>query len=177
MRGGACGHLRPYLIFWQSLIGDALIELGRNGGNESQMDEKSRLVALDVGDARIGVAVSDPTGMIVTPVETVHRKNMKVDVERIADIVRREEAAALVIGLPKNMDGSEGEQAAKVRSFANKLMRETGLPVHFEDERLSTFEATERLVARGVKTGTNRDLVDMEAAAIILQSFLDRHEK
>lgn len=140
------------------------------------MDEKSRLLALDVGDARIGVAVCDPTGMIVTPVETVHRKNMKMDVARIADIAKREEAAAVVIGLPKNMDGSEGEQAAKVRSFAKRLTRETGLPMHFEDERLSTFEATERLVARGVRTGTNRDLVDMEAAAIILQSFLDRQK-
>ncbi|MBA3859788.1 MAG: Holliday junction resolvase RuvX [Cyanobacteria bacterium PR.3.49] len=141
------------------------------------MDEKSRLLALDVGDARIGVAVCDPTGMIVTPVETVHRKNMKMDVARIADIAKREEVGAVVIGLPKNMDGTEGEQAAKVRSFAKKLERETGLTVHFEDERLSTFAATERLVERGVKTGTNRDLVDMEAAAIILQSFLDRQKK
>jgi putative Holliday junction resolvase len=140
------------------------------------MDEKSRLLALDVGDARIGVAVCDPTGMIVTPVETVHRKNMKMDVARIADIAKREEVGAVVIGLPKNMDGTEGEQATKVRSFAKKLARETGLTVHFEDERLSTFAATERLVERGVKTGTNRDLVDMEAAAIILQSFLDRQK-
>lgn len=138
------------------------------------MIEKSRLLALDVGDKRIGVAVSDASGMLVKTVETVHRKNMKVDVARIAKLVQDQEAAAVVIGLPKNMDGSEGEQAAKVRSFAKKLERETGLTVHFEDERLSTFTAIERLVERGIQTGKNRDLVDMEAAVIILQSFLER---
>lgn len=139
----------------------------------NNMNEKSRLLALDVGDKRIGVAVSDATRMLVRPVETVHRKNMLADVARISKLAQEHEVAAVVIGLPKNMDGTEGEQAAKVRSFAKKLMRETGLTVHFEDERLSTFTATERLVARGVNTGKNRDLVDMEAAVVILQSFLD----
>lgn len=138
------------------------------------MTEKSRLLALDVGDKRIGVAVSDATRMLVTPVETVHRKNTKVDVARVSKLAQDHEVAAVVIGLPKNMDGTEGDQAAKVRSFAKRLMRETGLTVHFEDERLSTFTAIERLVERGVNTGKNRDLVDMEAAAIILQSFLER---
>ncbi len=144
---------------------------------EIEMTEESRLLALDVGDKRIGVAVSDSSGMLVTPVETVHRKNIKLDVARIAKLAEQHNAAAVVVGLPKNMDGTEGEQAAKVRSFAKKLTRETGLTAHFEDERLSTFTAIERLVERGIKTGTNRDLVDMEAAAIILQSFLDRQPK
>lgn len=109
------------------------------------MIERPRLLALDVGDKRIGVAVSDATGMLVSPVETVHRKNSKLDVARICKLVEQSEAAAIVVGLPKNMDGTEGEQAAKVRSFAKKLMRETGLEVHFEDERLSSFTATEQI--------------------------------
>lgn len=138
------------------------------------MIERPRLLALDVGDKRIGVAVSDATGMLVTPVETVHRKNSKLDVARICKLVVDNEASAIVVGLPKNMDGTEGEQAAKVRSFAKKLIRETGLEVHFEDERLSSFIATERLVERGIQTGKNRDLIDMEAAVVILQSYLDR---
>lgn len=133
-----------------------------------------RLLALDVGDKRIGVAVSDATGLVVRPLETVHRKNMKTDVLRIAAIAEQQAAGAVVVGLPRNMDGTEGEQAVKVRSFAKQFQRATGLTVHFEDERLSTFTAIERLVERGVKTGQNRDLVDMEAAAIILESFLDR---
>jgi putative Holliday junction resolvase len=136
--------------------------------------EKGRLLALDVGDKRIGVAVSDVTGMLTTPVETVHRKNSKTDVARICKLIEDHEAKAIVVGLPKNMDGTEGEQAAKVRSFAKKLVRETRLEVHFEDERLSSFSAIENLVARGVDTGRNRDLIDMEAAAIILKSFLER---
>jgi putative holliday junction resolvase len=141
------------------------------------MIERARLLALDVGDKRIGVAVSDVTGMLVTPVETIHRKNSKTDIERVLKLAAEHEVAALVIGLPKNMDGTEGEQAAKVKSFAKKLMREARLTVHFEDERLSTFTAIERLVERGVQTGKNRDLVDMEAAAIILQSYLDNQTK
>jgi putative Holliday junction resolvase len=141
------------------------------------MTEKFRLLALDVGDKRIGVAISDPSGQLVKPLVTVHRKNMKIDVARIADLAEQQEAAAVVIGLPKNMDGTEGEQALKVRSFAKQFTRASGLTVHFEDERLSTFTAIERLVERGIKTGQNRDLVDMEAAAVILQSFLERQPK
>ncbi len=141
------------------------------------MTERARLLALDVGDKRIGVAVSDVTGMLVTPVETIHRKNSKTDIERVSKIAAEHEVAALVIGLPKNMDGTEGEQAAKVRSFAKKITRETGLNVLFEDERLSSFTAIERLVERGIQTGKNRDLIDMEAAVVILQSFLERQSK
>lgn len=141
------------------------------------MTEYSRILALDVGDKRIGIAVSDPSGMIVKPLATVHRKNMKADVARIVTLAEQQEVAALVIGLPKNMDGTEGEQALKVRSFARHFSRATGLPVYFEDERLSTFTAIERLVERGIKTGQNRDLVDMEAAAVILESYLQRQSQ
>ena len=138
------------------------------------MKERPRVLALDVGDKRIGVAVSDRTGMLVTPIETIHRKNMKVDTARVAKLAQEHEAELVVIGLPKNMDGTEGGQAKKARFFAKALSSDFGLSVEFEDERLSTFTATERLVERGVSTGKNRDLVDMEAAAVILQSFLDR---
>src|SRR5205823_8531321 len=105
-----------------------------------------------------------------------HRKNFKVDLARIKDLAREHQARAFVVGLPLNMDGTEGDQAAKVRTFAEKLARETGLIVHFEDERLSTFTAIERLVERGVKTGHNRDLVDKEAAAVILESYFAQHQ-
>jgi putative holliday junction resolvase len=133
-----------------------------------------RMLGLDVGDRRIGVAVSDALGLLATPLETVQRKNMKLDVSRIAAVAAREEVGAVIIGLPLNMDNSEGPQAAKARSFGKQLARATGLPIHLEDERLSTFSAVEALVANGIKTGHNRELVDMQAAAIILQSFLDR---
>ncbi len=138
------------------------------------MKEIPRVLALDVGDKRIGVAISDRTGMLVTPIETIHRKNMKVDVARVAKLAKEHEVALVVVGLPKNMDGTEGGQAKKARLFAKALVGDFGLSVDFEDERLSTFTATERLVERGVNTGKNRDLVDMEAAVVILQAYLDR---
>jgi putative Holliday junction resolvase len=134
----------------------------------------ARILGLDVGDKRIGVAVSDPSGMLATPLVTIQRKNMKTDVARLAALASEQEAGMIVVGLPLNMDGTEGEQARKVRSLAKQLAFATRLPIEFEDERLSTFAATENLVERGVKTGHNRELVDMEAAAIILRSFLDR---
>lgn len=140
------------------------------------MKERARVLALDVGDKRIGVAVSDRTGMLVTPLETIHRKNNAMDIARVRKLAEEQEVEIVVVGLPKNMDGTEGGQAKKVRFFARGLSQDTGLTIHFEDERLSTFTATERLVERGVDTGRNRDLVDMEAAAIILQSYLDSNQ-
>jgi putative holliday junction resolvase len=141
------------------------------------MKEKSKVIGLDVGDKRIGIAVSDALRLIAAPLLTVHRKNMKTDVASVLGVIRKEEAAEVVIGLPKNMDGTEGEQAIKVRLFAKQLARASKLPVHLEDERLSTFSAIEMLVEQGVKTGHNRDMVDMQAAAVILQGFLDRESR
>lgn len=137
-------------------------------------EELYRVLALDVGDKRIGVAVSDQTRMLVRPVTTVQRKNRDADVRRIADIVQDEEIRVIVIGLPKNMDGSEGAQAQKVRGFGKQLARQVDAEIVYEDERLSTFTAIESLVERGVKTGHERELVDMEAASVILQAYLDR---
>ena len=134
----------------------------------------ARILGLDVGDKRIGVAVSDPTGMLVTPLVTIQRKNMRTDVARLAALVTEQEAGTVVVGLPLNMDGTEGEQALKVRSLAKQLSSATKVPIEFQDERLSTFSAIETLTERGIKTGHNRELVDMEAAAVILREFLDR---
>src|SRR6185437_14826635 len=126
----------------------------------------ARILSLDVGDKRIGVAVCDPPGLVVTPLMTIHRKNMQTDVAKVATLVTEQEADMVVVGLPMNMDGTEGEQALKVRSFAKKLGFATNRPIEFHDERLSTFSAIETLVERGIKTGHNRDLVGMEAAAV-----------
>lgn len=138
------------------------------------MSEKARIIGLDVGDRRIGVAISDPLGITAAGLETYTRKNMQTDVATIADIAKRHHAVEIVIGLPKNMDGSEGEQALKVMAFGKKLARATGLPIIYEDERLTTISAIRTLTIQGVKTGHNKELVDMQAAAIILQIYLDR---
>lgn len=140
------------------------------------MNEKPRLIGLDIGDKRIGIAISDPLGLTAVGFETITRKNNKVDVQTIKGISKRHEVATIVVGLPNNMDGSSGPQAEKVKSFASKLARATGLPIVYEDERLSTVTAIRTLTIQGVKTGHNRELVDMQAAAIILQKYLDRSE-
>ena len=132
------------------------------------------MIGLDVGDRRIGVAISDPLGYTAAGLETIQRVNMHTDVDTIAMLAARHGAVQIVVGLPYNMDGSTGDQAEKVKSFAKKLATATGLPVVYEDERLTTISAIRTLTLQGVKTGKNRDMVDKQAAAIILQKYLDR---
>lgn len=142
----------------------------------SMSDLIPRIIGLDIGDARIGVAISDPLFMTAAGLECLTRKNMKTDVDRVKEICKRHGAIEIVLGLPLNMDGSSGSQAEKVKSFGRKLARATGLPIIYEDERLSTVSAIRTLTIQGVKTGHRKDLVDMQAAAIILQRFLDARE-
>ncbi len=139
------------------------------------MSGRTRILGLDVGDARIGIALSDPLGITAGGLETIDRINIEQDVSRIAQIAHRHEAAQIVVGLPLNMDGSAGSQAEKVKSFGRKLARATGLPLVYEDERLTTISAIRTLTLQGVKTGHNKHLVDRQAAAVILQKFLDRN--
>lgn len=131
-----------------------------------------RLVGLDVGDRRIGVAVSDPTGSLATPVTVYHRRDPASDVRQIIALVHEYEARSVVVGLPKNMNGTEGPQAEKTREFADLLAKE-GVQVAMWDERLSTIEATRRMVEQRHKRRAVRDRIDAEAAALILQSYLD----
>jgi len=137
---------------------------------------KPRIIGLDIGDRRIGVAISDPLAITAAGLETVTRVNTQTDVEAIKQIAQRHGVVQIVVGLPQNMDGSIGEQAEKVRSFTKKLARSTGLPIVYEDERMTTISAIRTLTIQGVKTGHNKALVDKQAAAIILQKFLDRKE-
>jgi putative Holliday junction resolvase len=131
-------------------------------------------LGLDVGDRRIGVAISDPLGITAAGLDTILRKNIASDVKAITELARRHGAVEIVIGLPKNMDNTIGEQAQKVQAFGAKLARECGLPIVYEDERLSTVSAIRTLTLQGVKTGHEKELVDRQAAAIILQKYLDR---
>lgn len=135
---------------------------------------RPRCLGLDVGDKRIGIAISDQLGLTAAGLETLHRTNSQTDAKTIAEIAKKHSVVEIIIGLPFNMDGSQGEQAQKVQSFGKKLARATGLPIIYEDERLSTFTAIQTLTVLGVKTGHNRDLVDRQAAAVILQKYLDR---
>lgn len=129
-------------------------------------------LGIDPGDARIGVARSDPTGFLATPVETVARKDG--DLARIAAIVLEEEAMEVVVGLPRSLSGREGPAAVKVREFALTLARRIApVPVRLCDERLTTVSAESMLREQGRKGSKRRAVVDQVAAVVILQHALD----
>jgi putative Holliday junction resolvase len=132
------------------------------------------LAALDVGDARIGVAVSDDLGVSVRGIGVVRRQGGGHDLDAIARMLAPYEVSHLVLGLPLNMDGTEGRQATRVRAFGDRVATHLGLPVEFWDERLTSFEAEDQLRRRGVKARRRRALVDQVAAEVILRSYLDR---
>lgn len=131
-----------------------------------------RIVCLDIGDVRIGVAVSDPTGLIASPVDVIRRIGWGPDTQAVKAICDRYETNRVLSGLPLNMDGSEGFQARKVRDFCMQLEK-AGLKVLFQDERLSTVSAEEALIEGGVSRSGRRKVVDKVAASVILQQWLD----
>ena len=129
-------------------------------------------LGVDPGDARIGVARSDPTGFLATPLETVRRG--KGDLARLARLVVEEEAVEVVVGLPRSLSGGEGPAAAKVREFAGRLAeRISPVTVRLQDERLTTVSAEAMLRDRGKKGAERRAVVDQAAAVFILQHALD----
>jgi putative Holliday junction resolvase len=132
-----------------------------------------RFLGVDYGEARIGLAVSDETGAIAQGLTTVRRRGAG-DVEAVAATARGREAGAIVVGLPKNMDGTLGPQAQAAERFARALGETSGLPIYFWDERLSTRQAEREMIAAGVRRARRKAVIDMAAAVLILQGFLDR---
>ena len=142
-------------------------------GKDEAANAISRLMGLDVGDRRIGVAVSDALGLTAQPVLTLVRTNRRQDVKSLRRLLRKYDCAEIVVGNPLYMSGDQSPQAAKAQSFAEILREETGLPVHLWDERLTTTEAHRHLHAAGRAAPEHRAVVDQVAAVLILQSFLD----
>ncbi len=135
--------------------------------------ERRPLIGLDPGTKTIGVAVSDTGWSIASPVEVIRRKKFTLDAARLAEIIAERNACAIVIGLPVNMDGSEGPRAQSVRAFTRNLSQKTDLPLAFWDERWSTAAVTRTLLDADVSRARRKDLVDKMAAAYILQGALD----
>ena len=131
-----------------------------------------RIMAIDYGDQRIGLAVSDLLGMIAGEAWTMQEWDMARAAKRIADEAKARDVGTLVLGLPKNMDGSEGPRAEKSRAFRELLIRESGLPVVLWDERRSSIEAHEILHAGGKREKQHRKTVDAVAASLILEGYL-----
>ena len=139
-----------------------------------------RILALDVGERRVGVAVSDETQTLARSLTVLHRRSKAKDFEDLARLAREQEARAIVVGLPLSLDGSEGPQARRVRRYADALgeaLAAQGLtvPLVFHDESMSTVTAAEVMIASGRKRRHRRRQIDAVAAAVILQNYLDTH--
>ncbi|MFC2967820.1 Holliday junction resolvase RuvX [Acidimangrovimonas pyrenivorans] len=132
------------------------------------------LAGLDFGEKTIGVAVSDRLRSVATPLETIRRKKFTLDAEALLAIVEAREIGGLVLGLPRNMDGTEGPRCQSTRAFARNLSRLTDLPITFWDERLSTVAAERALLEADTSRKRRNEVIDHVAAGYILQGALDR---
>lgn len=133
-----------------------------------------RLLGIDLGSKRIGIAVSDRSGTIASPLTVICRaKTQRLDHEEIARLVADEEAEGIVVGLPLNMDGSEGSAAQAARQEVERMATVVGVPVYLHDERRSTVQADQSMAQRNMNALDRRAVVDKVAAAFILQSWLD----
>ena len=132
-------------------------------------------MGIDLGDVRIGVAVADSLGMLAHPRETIRvgPKGEKAVVARVAEIVAAEKIGVIVVGLPRNMNGTEGPASAKARAFADRLRAATGCEVRLQDERLTTVAAQKAMHASGRNVKNSRSVIDQAAAQMILQTYLD----
>ncbi len=133
-----------------------------------------RIMGLDVGDKTIGVSVSDLMGLTAQGVKTIKRICKKKDIEALKEIIKEREVNKIVSGLPKNMNGTLGPQGEKVMKFCQLLEEETGIKVEYWDERLSTVAAERTLIQGNVRRENRKSVIDMVAAVIILQGYLDR---
>jgi putative Holliday junction resolvase len=145
---------------------------------------RGRRLGVDVGKVRVGVALSDPDGILASPLVTVSRDmgaaadSVPADIAELARLVREHEAVQVVVGLPVRLDGSEGTAAIDIRGYAERLARAVGhVPVVLADERMSTVVASRRLAERGVRGKRQRAVVDQAAAVEILQSWLDAQRR
>ena len=138
------------------------------------MQYKGKILGVDYGDTRTGLAVSDISGLLASGIGTIKEGGMRNTARRVAAEAARCGASAIVVGLPRNMDGSEGPRAELVRTFASLLAEETDVAIEFCDERMSTMEAYRFLSATETYGKKRKDVVDTLSAEIILQSWLDR---
>ncbi len=138
---------------------------------------EGRILALDVGRKRIGIAVSDPLGITAQGLKVLERKNWDTDLARLQEIARPYEVQEILVGLPRHMDGRLGEQAEEILALARALGKALGAKVTTWDERLSTVEAERLLITADLSRARRRRVVDQVAATLILQAYLDSHQR
>lgn len=133
----------------------------------------SRFLAVDWGERRVGIAISDPVGLLARALPTLETRSETQTVRAVAELVAREEVGEIVVGLPLRLDGSRGEAAEQAEALAERLRRETGLPVHLWDERLTSVQAERLARETGERTRGRKGRIDARAAELLLQSYLD----
>ena len=136
-----------------------------------------KIIGLDIGTKRIGVATSDPLGILATSYEVYNRRNMYLDVRYMVTLKDKLDADTFVIGLPLKLDGSEGQSVDMVKEFAEELKKLTDAKIIFQDERLSTVSAERILLEANVRREKRKNVIDQVAATIILQNYLDKIKK
>lgn len=144
------------------------------GDFAANLPPMAALIGLDLGEKTIGVAVTDSFRSVATPLETVRRKKFGVDAARLNEIILDRRIGGLVLGLPRNMDGSEGARCQSTRAFARNFDRITPMPITFWDERLSTVAAERALLEADTSRRRRAEVIDHVAASYILQGVLDR---
>ena len=132
------------------------------------------IMAVDLGKARTGIALCDKTELLASPLTQINEYNREKLLDKISDLAKEKRVELLVVGLPKNMDGSEGESARNARNFADELAEKTGLPVEMQDERGTTITAHNYLNATDTRGKKRKSVVDAVAATIILEDYLNR---
>ena len=140
----------------------------------NEVQPNHSLIGLDLGTKTIGVAVSDTILSVATPIKAIKRKKFSIDAELLLGVISNKSCCGVIIGLPKNMDGSEGPRAQSTRAFARNFSVKTNLPITFWDERLSTVAAEKALLEADTTRKRRAEVIDHVAAAYILQGFLDR---
>ena len=135
-----------------------------------------RVLGIDYGDSRIGLAMSDPLKIIASPFKTIRNEGNEKCLQVFQSLIKQKDVEAIVVGLPIGLKGQETVQTKKVREFVN-LLYALKLPIHLEDERLSSVSAEKSMIQQNIKTGHNKGLIDQRAAAIILQQFLDKQNR
>lgn len=137
------------------------------------MEALVRILGVDYGDARIGLALSDELGILASPLETYKSQSMRKDIDYISAIAKDKNCAKIVVGLPLNMNGTEGARVEKTKAFGSVLERVAGIPVVYKDERLTTVQVERVFDLGNVKKDKRKQIVDRNAAVLILQSYLD----
>ena len=135
-----------------------------------------RVLGIDYGDSRIGLAMSDPLKIIASPFKTIRNEGNEKCLQVFQSLIKQKDVEAIVVGLPIGLKGQETAQTKKVREFAN-LLYTLKLPIRLEDERLSSVSAEKSMIQQNIKTGHNKGLIDQRAAAIVLQQFLDKQNR